>query len=110
MTIEDYNKAITTDPNYVPAYNNRGNAYKNKGQYDKAIEDYNKSIAIDSKRVAAYYNLACAYSLQGNQSKACDYLSIAIEKGYKNWEHIKKDSDFNNIRNSDCYKRIMSGR
>ena len=90
MAIEDYNKAITTDPNYVPAYNNRGNAYKNKGQYDKAIEDYNKSIAIDSKRVAAYYNLACAYSLQGNQSKACDYLSIAIEKGYKNWEHIKK--------------------
>ena len=37
--IEDFNKAIALDPNYVSAYINRGAAYGKKGQYDNAIED-----------------------------------------------------------------------
>jgi len=108
--IEDYSKAISLDPDYAPAYTNRGVAYAKKGEYDKAIAEYNKVIALDAKHIAPYYNLACIYSLQGNESTACETLNKAVEKGYKNWAHIKRDSDLDNIRNSACYKRIMSGR
>ena len=38
------------------AYNNRGLAYFEKGQYDLAISDYSEAIAIDPKNAAAYYN------------------------------------------------------
>lgn len=43
MAIEDYNKAIALDPNDAKAYNNRGNAYKNKKQYGRAISDLQKA-------------------------------------------------------------------
>jgi hypothetical protein len=46
----------------------------------------------------------------GYEEKACELLNYAIKKGYNDWEWIKKDSDFDNIRNSDCYKKIMSGK
>ena len=31
----------------VEAYNNRGLAYRKKGQFDRAIENYNKTIEIN---------------------------------------------------------------
>ncbi|MBI3398648.1 MAG: tetratricopeptide repeat protein [Deltaproteobacteria bacterium] len=134
--IEAYTKAIALDPNLVLAYNNRGNDYNNKGQHDRAIEDlnkaiafvnrglaysykrqhdraiedYNKAIALNPNNALPYYNFACMYSLKGDKLKACDHFSKTVEKGFKNWEYFKKDSDLDNIRNDDCYKRIMEGR
>ena len=35
--IADFNAALTINPNYAEAYNNRGNAYADKGDYDRAI-------------------------------------------------------------------------
>ncbi len=42
VAIQDYNKAIELDPNYVNAYISRGLAYSNQEEYDRAIQDYNK--------------------------------------------------------------------
>ena len=108
--IQDYNKAIALDPNLALAYNNRGAAYGNKGQHDRAMQDFNKVIVLNPNDDLAYYNLACYYSLHGDELKSCDSLGKAVEKGFKDWEHIKKDSDLNKIRNADCYKKIMEGR
>ena len=36
------------------AYNDRGNAWSAKKEYDKAIADYNKAIGLDPKLAAAY--------------------------------------------------------
>ena len=45
--MEDYDKAIELDPNDAEAYNNRGNSYRDLGQYQRAIEDYDKAIELD---------------------------------------------------------------
>ena len=42
--LEPYDKAIKLNPNSEEAYKNRGNAYCEIGQYEKAISDYNKEI------------------------------------------------------------------
>src|ERR671936_214084 len=31
----------------VIAYNNRGNAYTTKGEYDRAVQDYDQSLKLD---------------------------------------------------------------
>ncbi len=108
--IEDYNKAIAIDPKNAKAYNNRGYAYRKKGQYDKAIEDYNKAISI--KPSFGYFGRARTYSLQNNESFACDSLRLAFENADEKQKTEMRgkldDSDFNNIRNSSCFKKIVS--
>ena len=44
--ISDYTEAIRLDPNYVKAYNNRGNAYKIQGKLDKAEADFAKGAEL----------------------------------------------------------------
>ena len=45
--MDDYDKAIALNPNYALAYNNRGVAYSNKGEVNRAIADYRKALEID---------------------------------------------------------------
>src|SRR3974390_567511 len=48
--------ALEIDPKMAVAYNNRGNAYDDKGQYDRALADYNKALDLNPKYAEAYYN------------------------------------------------------
>ena len=44
--IQDYNKAIELDPQFVIFYSNRALAYEKIGQYDKAIADRKKAAEL----------------------------------------------------------------
>ena len=50
------------------SHNNRGNAWRNKKEYDKAIADYTEAIRLDPKFVIAYYNRGVAW----RKKKECD--------------------------------------
>ena len=43
------------------AYNNRGNAYTGKGEYDRAIQDYDQSIKLSPNHARAFNNRGVAY-------------------------------------------------
>jgi tetratricopeptide (TPR) repeat protein len=45
----DYNQAIELDPEYTHAFNNRGLAYADLKQFEKAIQDYNQVIELNPK-------------------------------------------------------------
>jgi tetratricopeptide (TPR) repeat protein len=91
-------------------YNNRGFAFGNMQQYDKALKDFNKAIELNPKYATAYYNKARVYSLTNRTEDACKMLKQSIESGFNNWNSIQTDNTFDNIRESSCYKEIMSGR
>jgi len=59
--IEEYNKAILIDPNYINAYIDRGNVYAAKLDFQKAISDFNKVLAINPNSNAAYNGRGTAY-------------------------------------------------
>jgi Flp pilus assembly protein TadD len=86
----------------------RGSAYATLGQYNKAHEDFNKTITLRPNDSGAYYNYACMFALQKNAAQACKWLQSAIERGYNNWEHIKEDKDFDNIRDTACFIDILN--
>jgi tetratricopeptide (TPR) repeat protein len=100
---KDYNEAIRLEPNYAMAYYNRGNAYLKLGQPQRAIEDYNEAIHLEPNYAMAYYNKACCFALQKNSIQACNWLRLAIEQGYNDWQHIEEDKDFDNIRYASCF-------
>jgi hypothetical protein len=39
--------------------------------------------------------------------KSIKWLKKAIDKGYANWENIKKDGDLDNIRDDKAYKELI---
>ena len=45
--IQDFSEAMALDPKVAPAYYNRGLAYHNLGQHDKAMKDYDQAIALN---------------------------------------------------------------
>lgn len=61
----------------VIAYNNRGNAYKGKGDDDGALSDYSNAIDLDSKYAYAYNGRGNAYADKGDFSRAIgDYTKV----------------------------------
>lgn len=81
--IELYTEVLKISPD-ADAYNNRGNAYDDKGVYDKAIDDYNHAIELRPDEVVAYNNRGVTYSKIGDYRKAMkDYnQAIRIKPNY----------------------------
>ena len=52
--ITDYTQAISVNPQFSLAYNNRGLAKQNKGDLDGAIADYTQAISIDPQDFTVY--------------------------------------------------------
>ncbi len=59
---------------HAVAYYNRGFAYQNKGEYDRAIADYDQALRLDPKYAHAYNNRGGAYQDKGEYDRAiADY-------------------------------------
>jgi len=76
--IRNYTKAIELNPNSIWAYNNRGIAKSNQGQYYSAISDYNKCLEITPQCGEAYSGLSKTYFMLKDINKSLDYINTAI--------------------------------
>lgn len=54
-----------------------------------------------------YYHLACIYSLQKDNNKAITSFEKAIDLGFLNYAHARKDTDLDYIRNEKQFKALM---
>ena len=84
LFIRRIDQAIALDPKYGLAYNNRGNAWVKKEEYDRAIADYDQAIALDPKYARAYNNRGIARRATGDIDRALgDYdQAIALNPKY----------------------------
>lgn len=76
--IEYLNELIKMKPDLVEAYNNRGNAYSDLGQYQLAIEDYFRAIRLKRDYALAYNNRGHAYAAIGKYEWAIEDYDKAI--------------------------------
>ena len=56
----------------------RGDAYRGKGQYDRASADYSSALRLDPLHIAGYLNRAATYRLRGQSEMALVDLSQAL--------------------------------
>ena len=66
------------NPRDAVTFNNRGNAYRDKGYYDHAISDYNGAIKLNPKAGPFYRNRATAYARKGDHDRALADFGEAI--------------------------------
>jgi tetratricopeptide (TPR) repeat protein len=74
-----WNMTIKKNPACWMCYNNRGNIYKDRGNYTQAIEDYDKAIKIKPDFAEAYNNRGVSYNFLGNYNQAIGDFSRAME-------------------------------
>ena len=74
--IADAGEAIRLQPS-VAAYNLRGSAYYDKGEYDIAIADFNDALRIGPPSGIIFHNRGNAWRAKGDYAKAiADYDHI----------------------------------
>lgn len=95
LAIKDLAKAISIKPKYAMAYLERGQTYRDKGQYDKAIKDFSTTIDIEKSqmteplpmkadRSTAYFVRGLAYFEKGGQyNRAIEDFSKSISINQK---------------------------
>lgn len=74
--------AIDRNRLYFGNYHDRGDAYRAKGQYDKAIEDYNRAIELSPNKYApSLHGRGDALLRKGEVDAALDSFTQAIDTG-----------------------------
>jgi tetratricopeptide (TPR) repeat protein len=58
-------------------FNNRGIAYSEKGQHDRAIQDYDQAIKLNPNNAAALYNRSVAKDKKSDKARAEADLAAA---------------------------------
>ena len=102
-----YRKAIQIDSNFVLPLWNLATLYILQKNYTDAEATFRKVLEADPEDPDAYYNIACMNSLLKKDEIALEFLEDSFKKGYKNFGHIEKDTDMDNIRNSDAFKALI---
>jgi tetratricopeptide (TPR) repeat protein len=59
-------------------YNNRGVAFSNKQDHDRAIDDYDHAIKINSRYTLVYHNRGLSFHQKGDEKRAIDDYNHAL--------------------------------
>lgn len=81
---EIYEKIISEDSRYAPAYCNLGFIYLKNGNKEKALEYYNKALALDPDYEQALLNKAGLYLYEKKNSEALAIAKTILKKNPKN--------------------------
>ncbi|MEK6743170.1 MAG: tetratricopeptide repeat protein [Nitrospirota bacterium] len=110
LAIADYRKLLELEPRNISAFYGMGLAYKSKREDAKAIETFNELLKIDPRYAAASYQNAGLFARAGKIDSACVWLEEAVANGYRDWDTLKNDADFDAIRKNSCYRKVLSGK
>ena len=88
--LDDYNKCLEIDPDFVFAMFNIANVYAKSGKVDEAIDLYTRLLEKDKDIAEAYYNRGLLYIYKGNKAQANADLSKAGELGITDSYNIIK--------------------
>ena len=90
------------------SYYELGNLYMTTNKLDDALLSYNMAEQLNYEPFSKIlYNKACIYSIQDKRELSSQYIEYAIQAGYSNFDHIEKDTDLDNVRDSYYFKKAM---
>ncbi len=77
--ISYFDQAIKTDPEFAPAYHDRGVAYQRLGEIRKAVRDFDEALRLSDQNVSAYYNRGVCYTITKVYKRAIADYEKAVE-------------------------------
>jgi tetratricopeptide (TPR) repeat protein len=77
------------------------------GRYAEACVYLKRARLLAPKDPTVAYNLACAQARAGEKDNALKTLAEAVELGFTDGAHIKKDADLDSVRETEEYKKVI---
>ena len=77
--LDELNRALTLEPNLLPALSQRAQAYFNLKRFAQAVPDYDKIVALDPKNAGAYNDRGLAKIELGDPYGAISDFGNALE-------------------------------
>ena len=109
-SMEMYPRYLSQHPDDARAHIFYAQNLAKLGKVDEARKAGKKAYELSPNEAVMLYNLACLFSRLEEREQAVDYLKKACDAGYQNFEWIKRDSDFDNIRNEPGYIGLMKDK
>jgi len=75
--------------------------------YSKSAQLYEEAIKAGAAVPVAAYNGACCYGLLGKPDQAFTLLAKAIDSGWRDVEHLKKDADLESLHGDPRWKPMV---
>ncbi len=76
QAVDEYQKALKLNPNFVEVHMNLGAIYVDRKDYDKATQQFKKVVELNHYNTKAHYNLGMVYVYTGDKEKAKEELKI----------------------------------
>lgn len=105
--ISFYEDVLKASPDLINALVLLGDAYTQKGLYEKGLEMDLRLVALRSSDATAHYNLACDYSLLKRPDLCLETLEKAFRLGYRAYKHMERDTDLDYIRSDPRYGELL---
>ncbi len=102
-----FRKALVHDPYNVDILIYLGDAFSKRGMLQDGLEIDQRLVRVCPEEPTFYYNLACSHSLLNQLDPALEALEKAIHLGYQNFEHLKEDSDLDNLRKDYRFIQLL---
>lgn len=105
--INFFESLIEKYPNFISALFALGQAYTQKGLYEKGLQTDQRLARLRPDDPVVFYNLACDYSLLNRIENSLSCLKQAISLGYDDFKNLEKDPDLENLRRQPSYKQLL---
>ena len=103
----NYRKVLELNPRHARVFDSMGMIHLLMRDFARAQENFERAIEIDPEYEGYYYNMACLYSLRNEVEEAVRWLEESIRLGFRDFVWVGKDTDLDNIRQSEGFKRLM---
>jgi hypothetical protein len=78
-----------------------------KGEYVEAVALLKKMIQLQPDDTEPYIYIAGIYARKHNLGESLAWLKKAMAKGYRNWDELKTDHNFDSIRTAPSFKALV---
>lgn len=98
---------VASDNTLMDAYYNKSLACFHLGNTQEALNTLQKMLQLNPRNEYALFNAACACSILGKNDQAITYLKQLFTLGISYKKSVLTDTDFDPLRNSKAYKKLM---
>ena len=105
--LNHYKQAVGFKPAFVPALLNLAKVYAAKDEYETARSYFKKAVALEPEHPEAYYFIAATYAKQNHAFDSAKWLEKAVQQGFNNWAFFQNDGNFDHVRQSSDYEKLM---